>query len=165
MSQARGGFSRRPKSRGFISLQSSDPLLDPLIQPNYLSHPDDAKELIEGVKLARRIFAAPAFKNINGGETEPGAEVITDADILANIRNRAETIYHPVGTCKMGSDAMAVVDSHLRVHGIEGLRVADASIMPTLIGGNTNAPCMVIGEQVARMALTERAKAGRLKAA
>ena len=155
----------RPKSRGFIGLQSADPLADPLIQPNYLSHPDDAKELIEGVKLARRIFAAPAFKDINGGETEPGAEVSSDADILANIRSRAETIYHPVGTCKMGGDAMAVVDSQLRVHGIQGLRVADASIMPTLIGGNTNAPCMVIGEQAARMALAERGMAGLLKAA
>lgn len=146
----------RPKSRGFIRLKSADPLADPLIQPNYLAHPDDRRELVEAVKLARRVFAAPAFQSINGGEVEPGAAVQTDEQILADIRQRAETIYHPVGTCKMGRDGMAVVDERLRVHGIRGLRVADASIMPTLTGGNTNAPCMVIGEMAARMILAER---------
>ena len=146
----------RPKSRGYIGLKSADPMADPLILANYLDHPDDAKELIDAVKLTRRILAAPAFKSIHGGEVEPGAHVQTDAEILNDIRKRAETIYHPVGTCKMGRDQMAVVDHELRVIGIEGLRVADASIMPTLIGGNTNAPAMVIGERAARMMLASK---------
>lgn len=146
----------RPKSRGYIGLKSPDPLADPLIHANYLDHPDDVKELVAGVKLTRRILAAPAFKSMNGGEVEPGAQVQSDEDILDDIRKRSETIYHPIGTCKMGRDPMAVVDTQLRVIGIQGLRVADASIMPTLIGGNTNAPTMVIGERAARMMLASR---------
>ncbi|MDD3765315.1 MAG: choline dehydrogenase [Nevskiales bacterium] len=146
----------RPKSRGYIGLKSADPLADPLIQPNYLEHPDDRRVLVESVKLVRKIFAAPAFASSNGGETEPGAAAQTDEQIMADIRKRAETIYHPVGTCKMGQDEMAVVDAKLRVRGIDGLRVADASIMPTLIGGNTNAPSMVIGEKAAQMILQQR---------
>ncbi len=145
----------RPKSRGYIGLKSADPLADPLIQPNYLEHPDDRAALIASVRLVRRIFASPAFATTNGGETEPGAAAQSDEAILADIRKRAETIYHPVGTCKMGQDAMSVVDAELRVHGIDGLRVADASIMPTLIGGNTNAPAMVVGEMAARMILQQ----------
>lgn len=146
----------RPKSRGFIGLHSADPLIDPLIQPNYLDNPDDMLEMIAGVKLARRLLSAPAFKKIHGGEVEPGPGVLSDADIAADIRKRGESIYHPVGSCKMGNDALAVVDTHLRVHGIAGLRVADASIMPTLIGGNTNAPAMVIGEVAARSIVADR---------
>ncbi len=146
----------RPRSRGYIGLNSADPLADPLIQPNYLQHPDDRAAMIAAVRLARRVFAAPAFAAVNGGEVEPGSAVQSDEQILADIQRRAETIYHPIGTCKMGQDAMAVVDPELRVHGIEGLRVADASIMPTLIGGNTNAPCMIIGEKAARMILAAR---------
>ncbi|MGH8506895.1 MAG: GMC family oxidoreductase [Stenotrophobium sp.] len=145
----------RPKSRGHIGLKSADPMDDPLIFANYLEHQDDLNELVNGVRLARRIFAAPAFRNIHGGEVEPGAEAQTDEEIVADIRKRAETIYHPVGTCKMGIDRMAVVDASLRVRGIMGLRVADASIMPTLIGGNTNAPVMVIAEKAARMILAQ----------
>lgn len=143
----------RPKSRGYVGLRSADPLAAPLIDPNYLSHPDDMRDLVAAVKMARGIFAAEAFRDINGGEDSPGAAATTDEQIIADIRARAETIYHPVGTCKMGSDPLAVVDASLRVHGVENLRVADASIMPTLIGGNTNAPSMVIGEKAARAIL------------
>lgn len=146
----------RPKSRGYVGLKSADPLADPLIQPNYLDAPEDRSAMIAGVRLARRLFGAAAFTAVNGGETEPGAALQSDDEILADIRKRAETIYHPIGTCKMGRDEMAVVDPQLRVHGIDGLRVADASIMPTLIGGNTNAPAMVIGERAAQMILAQR---------
>lgn len=145
----------RPKSRGFIGLKSADPLDDPRICANYLEHPDEVREMIEGIRLARRVFGVPAFQRISGGEVEPGSQVQSDSQLAADIRRRAETIYHPVGTCKMGIDPMAVVDPKLRVRGVDGLRVADASIMPTLIGGNTNAPVKVIAERASRMILTQ----------
>ena len=155
----------RPRSRGHIGLKSADPLADPLIQPNYLSHPADWIEMVDGLKLARRIFDAQAFREINGGEVAPGPGVQSDEALRQYIRANAETIYHPVGTCKMGRDRMAVVDAQLRVHGLQGLRVADASIMPTLIGGNTNAPAMVIGEKCARAILAPRNETPRPEAA
>jgi choline dehydrogenase-like flavoprotein len=147
----------RDHGRGYIGLKSADPLADPLIQPNYLSHDDDVAELLAGVKLGRRIMAAPAMHALNGGvDFAPGPHVQSDAQLVEFIRNEAETIYHPVGSCKMGRDPMAVVDDRLRVRGIDNLRVADASIMPRVIGGNTNAPTMVIGEKAARMILADR---------
>jgi len=140
----------RPKSRGSVGLATADPLAAPRIDPAFLAHPDDARDLLRGVKMALEILgqrALDAFRGANVfGETGK-----SDQALLALIRRRADTIYHAVGTCRMGSDATAVVDAELRVRGIERLRVADASIMPTLIGGNTNAPAMVIGEKAAAL--------------
>jgi choline dehydrogenase-like flavoprotein len=124
-----------------------------MLQPHYLSHPDDLETLLAGVKTCRTILAAPAFDGYRGAELFPGEKVQSDDELREFIRRRAETIYHPVGTCRMGHDPLAVVDDQLRVHGLSGLRVADASIMPTLIGGNTNAPTMVIGEKAAELIL------------
>ncbi len=141
----------QPKSRGEIRLASSNPSRPPTINPRYLDHEDDARIMIAGLKLGRRILAAPAFDRFRGPELEPGAEAQSDADILSFIRARAETIYHPVGTCRMGraDDPASVVDPQLRVIGAEGLRVIDASVMPTLIRGNTNAPTIMIAERAA----------------
>ena len=145
----------RPKSRGDLSLKSADPAVPPRLQPNYLEHPDDLETLLAGAKTCRKILAARAFDGYRGAELFPGEAVRNDDELREFIRRRAETIYHPVGTCKMGHDAMAVVDDQLRVHGLRGLRVVDASIMPTLIGGNTNAPTIVIGEKAAELILAE----------
>jgi choline dehydrogenase-like flavoprotein len=140
-----------PKSRGEIRLSSADPAAHPVIDPCYLSDEYDARIMIEGVKLARRILDAPAFAAFRGTEIEPGPAVQSDAELLAFIRDYAETIYHPIGTCRMGSpdDPATVVDPELRVIGTEGLRVVDASVMPKLIRGNTNAPTVMIGERAA----------------
>lgn len=145
----------QPKSRGQIRLASDNPLDKPLIDPNYLSHPDDIAVLREGVKLARKVFHSKAFSPAFGGDDEPAESVVSDGDIDEDIRRRAETIYHPIGTCRMGSDDQAVVDVRLRVNGVRGLRVADASVMPSLISGNTNAPCMMIGERAAQFILQD----------
>jgi len=140
----------RPASRGRVSLAAPDPMALPLIDPGYLSDARDLDGLVQGFKLARRILAAPAFDPFRGEELF-SANVTDDASIRDLIRARAETIYHPVGTCRMGGDAAAVVDAQLCVHGVEGLRVVDASVMPSLIGGNTNAPAMMIAEKAADM--------------
>jgi choline dehydrogenase-like flavoprotein len=138
----------RPKSRGTVRLASTDALDAPLIDPNYLSDPDDLARMIKGAKIVDRILKAPALSAYRKKEIYT-ADVKSDADWERHIRARADTIYHPVGTCKMGRDAMAVVDPQLKVHGFEGLRVVDASVMPTLIGGNTNAPTIMIAERAA----------------
>ncbi|MDX1580786.1 MAG: GMC oxidoreductase [Alphaproteobacteria bacterium] len=139
----------RPESRGWVKLASSDPGAHPRIQPNYLAESKDVETMREGIKIVRDIVNQPAFDALRGKEVWPGKDVQTDEEIDAALRERGETIYHPVGTCKMGHDDMAVVDDELRVHGLEGLRVVDASIMPTLIGGNTNAPTIMIAEKAA----------------
>ncbi len=140
----------RPASRGSIRLQTPDVLTPPRIDPAYLSHADDLPTLRAGLRLARRILGAPAWGSKAGVERAPGPAVgDADAPLDAYIREHAETIYHPAGSCRMGNDPLAVVDSRLRVRGLDALRVADASIMPTLIGGNTNAATMVIGEMAA----------------
>jgi len=140
----------RPKSHGSVGLNSADPKAPPRIDPNFLAEREDLDSLVAGFKLTRRILQAPALAPFRGRELMT-ADVQTDAQIAADIRNRADTIYHPVGTAKMGQDAMAVVDSQLRVHGMTGLRVVDASIMPTIPGGNTNAPTIMIAEKAADM--------------
>ena len=141
----------RPESRGEIKLASVDPLKPPHIDPNYLASGYDLKILIEGIRRGREILAAPAFKEWLGEERIPGDAKQSDAELEAFIRETAETEYHPVGTCKMGGDRMAVVDERLKVRGLESLRVIDASIMPTLVSGNTNAPTIMIAEKGAAM--------------
>ncbi len=141
----------RPKSRGWLELASTDPLQPPAIHANYLSHPDDVVKMVKGVKHARRVLSQADMAPYRGKEILPGEAVRSDADIERFVRQHAETIYHPVGTCKMGLDEMAVVDPTLRVVGVEGLRVVDASIMPTLVGGNTNAPTIMIAEKAVDM--------------
>lgn len=140
-----------PKSRGYVGLNSADPNDDPLIQPNFLSEEDDLKLLIDGGKKAMELMKQPVFSNHISEIYFPKNE--TDEAWQDLILNRLETIYHPVGTCKMGSDEMAVVDNKLQVKGIEGLRVIDASIMPTIVAGNTNAPVYMIAEKGADMIL------------
>lgn len=140
----------RPQSRGRITLAAPDAGTAPQIDPRYLSHAEDLDVLREGLRLAHRILSAPAWQAFAAHRWEPRPDMRDDAALNAYIRGNAETIYHPVGTCRMGADDEAVVDSRLRVHGVEGLRVADASIMPSIIGGNTNAPCMMIGKMAGR---------------
>jgi choline dehydrogenase len=142
-----------PKSRGRIGLAGRDPTLPPRIEANYLSHPDDIGVLLNGLKFARRVLDAPSMKRHIKAELLPGPGAQTDDALIADIRARAETIYHPVGSCRMGTDASSVVDPQARVRGVEGLRVVDASIMPSIIAGNTNAPVMMIAENVSRMML------------
>jgi choline dehydrogenase len=143
----------RPESRGHIGLRSADPADRPLIQPNSLAAENDLRTLRDAVKIARKIVAQPAFDAYRGKELNPGVTATSDADIDSFIRRTAITIYHPVGTAKMGNDRLAVVDSQLRVRGIKSLRVVDASIMPTLVGGNTNAPAIMIAEKAADLIL------------
>ncbi len=144
-----------PESRGTISLRSANPLDAPAIRANYLSTDADLRVMIAGVQLARRLAHAKAFDAYRGEELHPGAAMKSDAEIVEFLRCELETLYHPVGTCKMGNDALAVVDARLRVHGIEGLRVVDASIMPRVPAGNTNAPVMMIAEKAAEMIRTD----------
>ena len=143
----------RPESRGRIGLASADPFADPAIFANYLATEEDRRALREGFKMVREVAGQKALMAIRGDEVEPGVQVQTDDEIDAFIRKNAETIYHPVGTCRMGAagDPMAVVDAELKVQGLSGLRVVDASVFPTLIGGNTNAGTIMIAEKAADM--------------
>ena len=143
----------RPESRGHVHITAADPRRPPAINFNFLSSPPDAELTVRAVRIARAIMTAPAMAPFQASEVVPGVDRTTDDEILDWVRQAAETTYHPVGTCKMGSDPMAVVDAQLHVHGIAGLRVADASIMPTLTSGNTNAPSIMIGEKAADMVL------------
>lgn len=144
-------FLLRPKSRGTVRLSGPSVSDAPVIDPQFLREPDDLAVLMRGVKLARRILNAPAFAPYGKEELSPGPQVTDDAALEKAIRAGAATAYHPVGTCRMGNDPQAVVDAQLRVHGVAGLRVVDGSIMPTIVGGNTNAPIIMIGEKAADM--------------
>lgn len=144
----------RPWSRGTISIRSSDPLVYPEIQPNYLSDSRDCEVAVNSIKVARRIASAPSLRDSITDEFVPGRRHQSDEELLQAAREHSQTIYHPVGTCKMGNDPASVVDSELRVHGIGNLRVADASIMPEIVSGNTNAPTIMIGEKLADMILS-----------
>lgn len=141
----------RPRSRGTLTLASADPLAAPLIDPNFLADPDDTARLVRGFKLMRGLLQQPALAALGGRELPTSAGARSDAEIEAFIRDHADTIYHPVGTCRMGRDALAVVDARLRVHGLDGLRVVDASIMPSVVSGNTNAPVIAIAEKAVEM--------------
>jgi len=143
----------RSESTGSIHVSSKAPNIPPRVRFNFLSAQLDREVTLEAMRITRRIMTAPAMQGIATDEITPGVNIQTDDELLDWVRNNAETTYHPVGTCKMGSDPMAVVDDQLRVRGMQGLRIADASIMPTLTSGNTNAPSIMIGEKASRMIL------------
>src|SRR3546814_5048990 len=140
-----------PRSRGRIALASADPARKARIEANYLSDAEgfDLRIMVECAKVSREIFAQPAFEPYRGAPIFPARDGLSDAELADFIRAKAETVYHPVGTCRMGSDDAAVVDPQLRVRGIGALRVVDASVMPTLVTGNTNAPTIMIAERAA----------------
>jgi len=143
----------RPESKGSIHITSADPTTPPAIRFNFLAERIDRDCTLASMRTVRRLVEAPPLAWLEAHEFAPGPQVKSDEELLDFVTRTAETTYHPVGTCKMGNDAAAVVDDGLRVRGISGLRVADASIMPTLTSGNTNAPSIMIGEKAARMVL------------
>ncbi|WP_038142054.1 GMC family oxidoreductase [Vibrio nigripulchritudo] len=145
----------RPYSRGYVQIKSRNPADHPEIQPNYLSDERDEKIVVDAIKVARKISAQPALAKHILEEFVPGSQYQTDEELLEAARNFSQTIYHPTSTCKMGNDDMAVVDERLRVHGVKQLRVADASIMPEIVSGNTNAPTIMIAEKAADMILED----------
>ena len=144
-------YQLRPESRGEIKLKSPDPFDAPAVHPNYLATEIDQLTIVAGLKLIRRILANPHMQQFVESEFQPGSAVETDEQLLDYAQRRGGTVYHPTSTCKMGVDAMAVVDPELRVQGLAGLRVADASIMPTVVSGNTNAATIMIGEKAVDM--------------
>ena len=151
-------YQLRPESRGEIKLKSADPAAPPAVHPNYLTAETDQRALVAGLKLCRQILDHPQMERFIASEFLPGPEIRSDEELLDYARRRGGTVYHPTSTCKMGVDAMAVVDPELRVRGIEGLRVADASVMPTVVSGNTNAATIMIGEKAADLMLRPAAQ-------
>jgi choline dehydrogenase len=139
----------RSQSKGWVKLRSSDPAAKPRIQFNYMQEEADWEEFRAGVRLTREVLAQEAFNPYAGGEISPGPDVVSDKDIDAYLKKAVESSYHPCGTCKMGSDTDAVVDAECRVHGLEGLRVVDSSIMPSIVSGNLNAPTIMLAERAA----------------
>jgi choline dehydrogenase-like flavoprotein len=147
----------RPKSYGSVTLASNDPQALPLVDPDFLAARDDMDRMVRGFKLMRRILSQPALAQFGGRELNATVKAQTDDEIERTIRDLADTIYHPAGSCRMGPGEMDVVDAQLRVHGLQGLRVVDASIMPSVVGGNTNAPVIMIAEKAADMIKAARA--------
>jgi len=146
----------RPTSRGVLKIASPDPFAAPLIQPNSLSTNHDVSEMLEAIQFLRRLTATPALSEVIDGEVSPGADIVTDDDLIADCRKRASTVFHPVSTCRMGSDpTQGVVDPTLKVHGLEGLRVIDASVFPSVTSGNTNAPTIMLAEKGADLILQD----------
>jgi choline dehydrogenase len=148
-----GMWQMRPQSRGWIETKSPNPAMPPAINPRYLAEETDRRCVVGGLKLARRLFAAPAIKSYVAAETLPGAEVESDDELLDYARQMGSTVFHASCSCRMGPDAMAVVDDRLRVHGLDGLRIVDASVMPAVTSTNTNAPTIMIAEKGAEMIL------------
>jgi choline dehydrogenase len=145
-----------PTSRGHVAIRSGDPNEAPLIQPNYLSTAQDVDDLLAGARILRSLARTPSFRNLIVEEKKPGVAAQSDAELVADIRARAYSVFHPCGSCAMGPDATrAAVDSHLRVHGLAGLRVIDASIFPAITSGNTNAPAIMVGEKGADLVLED----------
>ncbi len=145
----------RPESRGFVRIKSADPAQAPAIQPRYMTAQADRDCMVAGMQLLRRVMGQRAIARYIDEELMPGANIVSDADLLAFARQKGTTVFHPTSTCRMGSDVTAVVDERLRVRGFAGLRVADASIMPTVVSGNTNAACVMIGEKASDMILQD----------
>jgi choline dehydrogenase len=154
----------RPESRGFVRIKSADPTAAPAIQPRYMTAPADRDCMVAGMKLLRRVMTQPAIARYVAEELMPGPKVTSDADFLDFARQKGTTVFHPTSTCRMGSDVRAVVDERLRVHGFHGLRVADGSIMPTVVSGNTNAACVMIGEKASDLILQDASAKGAAKA-
>jgi choline dehydrogenase len=144
-------YQLRPESRGELKLKSADPAVPPAMHPNYLATETDRRTLVDGLKLGRRLLATPEMQHFITGEYIPGDQVQTDDEMLDYARQFGGTVFHPTSTCRMGVDPMAVVDPELRVHGMQGLRVVDASIMPAVVSGNTNAATIMIGEKAVDM--------------
>ena len=146
-------YQLRPQSLGSIHIKSAEPREQPAIRFNFLADPIDQRTMVDGFRMVRKIMGAGPMDPYRGEEFSPGAAVASDGDILSWIRNNSETAYHPIGTCRMGPGPECVVDDRLKVHGLAGLRIADASIMPTMPSGNTNAPCIMVGEKAADLIL------------
>ena len=145
----------RPESRGEVMIRSNDPFEHPAITTNYLSTDYDQRLMIEGLKMLRGILKTPSFDQYVLTEREPGSDVISDEALLNYAKEKGNTIFHPTSTCRMGQDELSVVDERLRIHGLQGIRVADCSIMPAVISGNTNAPAIMIGEKCAAMMIED----------
>jgi choline dehydrogenase len=144
-------YQLRPESRGEIRLKSADPADAPSMRPNYLQAPTDQRTIVDGLKLGRSLLGSSHMRPYIASEYVPGPDVTSDEQLLDYARNTGGTVFHPTSTCKMGTDPLAVVDAELRVHGIEGLRVVDASVMPTVVSGNTNAATIMIAEKASDM--------------